>query len=83
MAVFLVFLDTTALYVAYPDLTAHFADVSSSQLSWVLNSYTITLAALLVTALALRRPTPVPCPSSERVPVGAVDAVEAVEAVAP
>jgi len=50
MAVFLVFLDTTALYVAYPDLKADFADVSSSQLSWVLNSYTITVAALLVVA---------------------------------
>ena len=50
MAVFLVFLDTTALYVAYPDLRADFAGVSSSSLSWVLNAYTITLAALLIPA---------------------------------
>jgi EmrB/QacA subfamily drug resistance transporter len=50
MATFLVFLDTTALYVAYPDLTADFAGVSTSQLSWVLNSYTIAVAALLVPA---------------------------------
>ena len=50
MAVFLVFLDTTALYVAYPDLRADFADVSASQLSWVLNSYTIGVAALLILA---------------------------------
>ena len=50
MAVFLVFLDTTALYVAYPDLRADFAGVSPSQLSWVLNSYTIAVAALLIPA---------------------------------
>jgi EmrB/QacA subfamily drug resistance transporter len=50
MAVFLVFLDTTALYVAYPDLRADFASVGPSQLSWVLNSYTIAVAALLVPA---------------------------------
>lgn len=50
MAVFLVFLDTTALYVAYPDLRLDFAGVSPSQLSWVLNSYTIAVAALLVPA---------------------------------
>jgi len=50
MAVFLVFLDTTALYVAYPDLRADFAGVSASQLSWVLNSYTIAVAALLIPA---------------------------------
>lgn len=50
MAVFLVFLDTTALYVAYTDLRADFPGVSPSQLSWVLNSYTITVAALLIPA---------------------------------
>lgn len=48
MAIFLVFMDTTALYVAYPDLRADFAGVGPSQLSWVLNSYTIAVAALLV-----------------------------------
>jgi EmrB/QacA subfamily drug resistance transporter len=50
MATFLVFLDTTALYVAYPDLRADFAGVSPSELSWVLNSYTIAVAALLIPA---------------------------------
>ena len=50
MAVFLVFLDTTALYVAYTDLRSDFAGVRPSELSWVLNSYTITVAALLIPA---------------------------------
>jgi EmrB/QacA subfamily drug resistance transporter len=50
MATFLVFLDTTALYVAYPDLRADFAQAGPSQLSWVLNSYTIAVAALLIPA---------------------------------
>jgi MFS family permease len=50
MAVFVVFLDTTALYVAYPDLRASFPDVSGAQLSWVLNAYTIAFAALLIPA---------------------------------
>jgi EmrB/QacA subfamily drug resistance transporter len=50
MAVFLVFLDTTVLYVAYPDLRASFAGVSPATLSWVLNSYTIGVAALLIPA---------------------------------
>jgi MFS family permease len=49
MAVFLVFLDTTVLYVAFPDLRATFEDVSPAALSWVLNSYTIA-AALLIPA---------------------------------
>lgn len=50
LAVFLVFLDTTVLFVAYPDLRASFPDVSPASLSWVLNSYTIAVAALLVPA---------------------------------
>jgi MFS family permease len=50
MATFLVFLDTTALYVAYPDLRADFAQVGPSPLSWVLNSYKIAVAALLIPA---------------------------------
>ncbi|TML17926.1 MAG: MFS transporter [Actinobacteria bacterium] len=47
-AVFVVFLDTTALFVAYPDLRASFPSVSAANLSWVLNAYTITFAALLI-----------------------------------
>jgi EmrB/QacA subfamily drug resistance transporter len=48
LAVFAVFLDTTVLFVAFPDITASFASVSAAQLSWVLNGYTIVFAALLV-----------------------------------
>lgn len=50
VAVFVVFLDTTALYVAYPDIRASFPEVSGAQLSWVLNAYTIAFAALLIPA---------------------------------
>ncbi len=50
LAVLTVFLDTTALFVAFPDLVASFPEVSTAQLSWVLNAYTIVFAALLVPA---------------------------------
>lgn len=45
---FAVFLDTTVLFVAFPDITASFPDVAPQQLSWVLNGYTIVFAALLI-----------------------------------
>lgn len=45
-----VFLDTTALFVAFPDIVATFDTVAPAQLSWVLNAYTIVVAALLVPA---------------------------------
>lgn len=48
LAVFAVFLDTTVLFVAFPDITASFENTAPSQLSWVLNGYTIVFAALLV-----------------------------------
>ncbi|TVR23157.1 MAG: DHA2 family efflux MFS transporter permease subunit [Ilumatobacter sp.] len=48
LAVFAVFLDTTVLFVAFPDITASFPDVAPQQLSWVLNGYTIVFAALLI-----------------------------------
>jgi EmrB/QacA subfamily drug resistance transporter len=48
LAVFAVFLDTTVLFVAFPDIVASFPDVAPAQLSWVLNAYTIVFAALLV-----------------------------------
>ncbi len=48
LAVFAVFLDTTVLFVAFPDITASFPNVAPQQLSWVLNGYTIVFAALLV-----------------------------------
>lgn len=48
LAVFAVFLDTTVLFVAFPDIVRSFPDVAPSQLSWVLNGYTIVFAALLI-----------------------------------
>ena len=48
LAVFAVFLDTTVLFVAFPDITASFPEVAPQQLSWVLNGYTIVFAALLI-----------------------------------
>lgn len=48
LAVFAVFLDTTVLFVAFPDIIASFRNVAPQQLSWVLNGYTIVFAALLV-----------------------------------
>lgn len=50
LATLATFLDTTILYVAFPDITATFADAGPSQLSWVLNAYTIVFAALLIPA---------------------------------
>ena len=50
LAVFAVFLDTTVLFVAFPDIVSSFDSVSPTQLSWVLNGYTIVFAALLVPA---------------------------------
>jgi EmrB/QacA subfamily drug resistance transporter len=50
LAVFAVFLDTTILFVAFPDLTATFSSASASDLSWVLNAYTIVFAAALIPA---------------------------------
>lgn len=50
LAVLAVFLDTTVLFVAFPDIVATFDDVEPAQLSWVLNAYTIVFAALLVPA---------------------------------
>lgn len=50
LATLATFLDTTILYVAFPDITATFARTSASELSWVLNAYTIVFAALLIPA---------------------------------
>jgi EmrB/QacA subfamily drug resistance transporter len=50
LAVFATFLDTTILYVAFPDITATFSNTSASELSWVLNAYTIVFAAMLIPA---------------------------------
>ncbi|HUS22084.1 MAG TPA: DHA2 family efflux MFS transporter permease subunit [Aeromicrobium sp.] len=50
LATLATFLDTTILYVAFPDITATFSDSGPSQLAWVLNAYTIVFAALLIPA---------------------------------
>lgn len=50
LATLATFLDTTILYVAFPDISATFDETSASQLSWVLNAYTIVFAALLIPA---------------------------------
>jgi EmrB/QacA subfamily drug resistance transporter len=50
LATLATFLDTTILYVAFPDITATFADTGAAELSWVLNAYTIVVAALLIPA---------------------------------
>ena len=50
LATLATFLDTTILYVAFPDISATFSDTGASELSWVLNAYTIVFAALLIPA---------------------------------
>jgi EmrB/QacA subfamily drug resistance transporter len=50
LAVLATFLDTTVLFVAFPDIVRSFSSASTAQLSWVLNAYTITFASLLVPA---------------------------------
>ena len=50
IAVFLVSLDVTVLYAAFPALRAGFPSASPGDLSWVLNGYTVIYAALLVPA---------------------------------
>ncbi|MDG2113822.1 MAG: DHA2 family efflux MFS transporter permease subunit [Actinomycetota bacterium] len=50
LAALATYLDTTILFVAFPDIGASFDDASASKLSWVLNAYTIAFAALLVPA---------------------------------
>ena len=50
LAVFAVFLDTTILVVAFPSIRRSFAEVSTAEISWVLNAYNLAFAALLVPA---------------------------------
>ena len=48
--IFMVFLDTQILFVAFNDIRASFPDVSTTAMSWVLSGYTLVFAALLVPA---------------------------------
>jgi EmrB/QacA subfamily drug resistance transporter len=50
LAVFLVMLDTSILFVAFHAIRTSFATVSNGELSWILNAYTIVFGALLVPA---------------------------------
>ena len=50
LAVLVIFLDTTVLFVAFPAISASFPSAGPATLSWVLNAYTIAFAALLVPA---------------------------------
>ena len=50
LATLATFLDTTILYIAFPDISATFVDAGASKLAWVLNGYTIVFAALLIPA---------------------------------
>jgi EmrB/QacA subfamily drug resistance transporter len=47
---FLVYLDTTIVNIAFPDVRASFAGVTLAGLSWILSAYAIVFAALLVPA---------------------------------
>lgn len=50
IAVLLVSIDTTVLYAAFGALREGFPDGSAADLSWVLNAYTVTYAAMLIPA---------------------------------
>ena len=50
IAVFLVSIDATVLYAAFPALRGAFRNATAADLSWVLNAYTVVYAALLVPA---------------------------------
>src|SRR5262245_46812838 len=50
VAVFMSFLDVTIVNIAFPDIHASFPESSLSQLSWILNAYSIVFAAALVPA---------------------------------
>src|SRR5262249_44741316 len=50
LALFLVLLDTTILFVAFHGMRTTFAASSTAALSWILNAYTIVFGTLLVPA---------------------------------
>ena len=50
LGVVVVNLDTTVLFIAFDDLRESFPDVTSAELSWTINAYSIVFAALLVPA---------------------------------
>jgi EmrB/QacA subfamily drug resistance transporter len=50
IAVFLVSLDATVLYAAFDTVRAGFPGASAADMSWALNAYTVTYAAMLIPA---------------------------------
>lgn len=50
VATFAAALDTTIVFMAFPDIQRSFDTVTRAELSWVINAYTIIFAALLVPA---------------------------------
>lgn len=50
MGLFMAFMDDTVVGIAFPNLVRSFPRVTFAELSWVLNAYNITFAALLVPA---------------------------------
>src|SRR4029078_3542078 len=50
LAVLATFLDTTILFVAFPDITATFSGTGSSELACVLNPHTIVFPPILIPA---------------------------------
>ncbi|WP_407571919.1 MFS transporter [Deinococcus altitudinis] len=50
IAVFLISIDATVLYAAFPALALAFPRAPASDLSWILNAYTVVYAVLLVPA---------------------------------
>ena len=50
IAVLLISIDATVLYAAFPALTRAFSGAQPSDLSWILNAYTVVYAVLLVPA---------------------------------
>jgi EmrB/QacA subfamily drug resistance transporter len=50
VAVFLVSLDATVLYAAFDNVRAGFPGATAADMSWALNAYTVTYAAMLIPA---------------------------------
>jgi EmrB/QacA subfamily drug resistance transporter len=50
LGIFMVFLDTQILFVAFHSIEDSFSNVSTNAMSWVLSGYTLAFAALLVPA---------------------------------
>jgi hypothetical protein len=52
---FAAFLDSSLLVVAFPSIRQFFTSLSTAEISWTLNAYTIVFGALLIPNQAGRR----------------------------